>query len=368
MVALGITAFIPSAPAAPAAAPTVRLSLQRSTEPFLVLRWGPPQATLLGAPLVTSKFEEVVGAISPYRVDTRLARQGYFDARWPSSLQGLFIWRDTILQPGKVALEWAPRDQRLQESKDGFNWQNTAGVPATDWYFPPIPMEAPAGPVKVVTALRMFRTMPGPGAATSHIVPPPDIVGFVRLTLQVGRPNYFSYLFRIDDLNLNELLQLPETADGTSIQFYDFSRQVFDLPLTFDAERGWLDADGDAAQWRAGELACAILPRTSIPGATTMEAITLGFVQQEVIRRVLPAGVSLQGPLFPRQGGITTVHQLRPNPDDQVRLYNAATGSFDTYEFLGDDIWLPTEPFLGPGDAFFYVNTSGLPLDWIGTF
>jgi hypothetical protein len=92
-----------------------------------------------------------------------------------------------------------------------------------------------------------------------------------------------------------------------------------------------------------------------------------------MFQRSLPPGYSLNGPLALLRGGITTTHELHPNDGDQVLLYNPDSEDFDTYFFLFGE-WISaedfsaTEPVIGPGDAFFYLNTGTVPLIWQRSF
>jgi hypothetical protein len=358
----------------PVTPPTVRVAIERSTNRFVVVTWGPPQATLQCSSPITGTFADVPGATSPYRVDTRLAPARGYRACLLVDRTNVFIWQDTVRQPGKVVLDWFPREWRLQESATFAQWQDIPSTPPTDWYYPPTPLESPAVPGGVFAGARIYRNVPTAGvAAAQGPVFSVSYFGYANLVFQVGQSNYFSLPLQHPDRNLNTLLPLPPEANGTTLYFYDSEAQDFGPPFVFDGDGGWVSVAGAPALKPSGESAGVIFPQSSTPGATTVVSTMVGEISSGRYQRTLPPGYSLNGPLVPLRGGITTVHNLQANDDDLVLLFNTATRTFDAYGFffglwvLLEDLSLE-EPVIGPGDAFFYVNNSGVPLDWNRTF
>jgi hypothetical protein len=373
IAALGL-AFISSPPSALAASPTVRVSIQQSTNRTARLTWGPPQATLQCSDRVTGNFTNVQNATVPHSVNTLLgpSASGY-RACLSVGPSRVFIWRDTILQPGRIAIEWSPRDSPLQQSADFVQWQN-ASTPPTDWFYPLTPLETPAVSGGVLSGARLYRvaSMPLASSVRSSVFSV-NHVGYANLVFQVGNPpTYFSFPLAHPDQRLDTLLPLGPEADGTTLRFLDPATRQLREPMVFFAEFGWLDFDGTPAVRPPGQSACAIIPRSSAPGATTVVSTTIGEISSGTVQRVLPSGLSLNGPLIPLRGGITTVHNLQPNEGDQVSLFNPATRELDDYEFFADE-WIFVdefsirEPVIGPGDAFYY-NNSDAPFIWTSTF
>jgi hypothetical protein len=299
-------------------------------------------------------------------VDTRQAPVCGYRVCLSVSQPTIFIWRDTIRQPGRIAVEWSPRDWQLQETGDFFLWQ-ASSAPATDWYYPPA-LEPPAAG-RVFAGARIFRIMPVPAVpAPEGPVFSVNYIGFANLVFQVGKSNYFSWPLLHPDQNLNTLLPLAPEADGSFLQFYDSEAESFGPPAVFDPILGgWAELDGSPVFRPAGEIACMIFPQSSTPGATTVVSTMIGELPQGGLRRTLPPGFSLNGPLVPQHGGLTTTHNLQPNDDDVVLLFNTVTRTFDRYDFFFG-VWFPDEPVVGPADAFYYLNTSGIPLDWVRFF
>jgi hypothetical protein len=77
IAALGL-AFISSPPSALAASPTLRVSIQQSTNRTARITWGPPQATLQCSDRLTGNFTNVQNATVPYSVNTLLGPSAPF--------------------------------------------------------------------------------------------------------------------------------------------------------------------------------------------------------------------------------------------------------------------------------------------------
>jgi hypothetical protein len=254
LIAVGLI-WISVPPLGWSAAPTVRVAVERSTNRTALVTWGPPQAVLQCATSVTGPSTNVAGAAAPYRVDTRQAPAAWYRACLAQTPATVFIWRDTILRPGRIALEWTPRDWRLQETRDFVAWQNSP-APVTDWYFPSTLPEVPA-PQGVLAAVRHYRIVPAsPAPARGGLVYSVNVVAHAVLSFQVGQSNFFSFPLLNPDRDFNRLLPFPPEAHGSIAQFYDAPSEQFIL-FEFHSGLGWIDClTGGPALRPAGESAC----------------------------------------------------------------------------------------------------------------
>jgi hypothetical protein len=217
--------------------------------------------------------------------------------------------------------------------------------------------------------MRAYRTAPRALANSESAGPiySVNIVAWGYANFQVGRTNFFSYPFAHFDRRLNTLLPFSPEAEGTLLWFFDTVTQSFGPPNEFSPDLGgWVEPGSfEPAVWPANQSACVISARSPLPGTTSVTTLLFGEVPQGNFQRTLPPGMSLNSPLIPSRGGITSTHRLFPNEGDQVFLFNPGTQRYDSYEFFGG--WFPAEPVIGSIDAFFYVNNNG-PLNWTASF
>ncbi len=134
-----------------------------------------------------------------------------------------------------------------------------------------------------------------------------------------------------------------------------FSAYIFD-----DLEMAWLP-DASAVTLNPGEGAFYVSPE-----ATTLTFV--GEVLQGTLVNDLPAGVKvMRSSKVPQAGLISTDLGLPGEAADNLFTYSGGYSAF-----IFDDLemaWLPYEPTIAVGQAFFYVKNTGNPsTSWTRNF
>jgi len=102
------------------------------------------------------------------------------------------------------------------------------------------------------------------------------------------------------------------------------------------------------------------------PSATTLTFV--GEVLQGSLVNTLPAATKvIRSSMVPQAGLISTDLKLPGEAFDNLYTY---AGGYTTYQFDDvDPIWLPSEPNIGVGQAFFYIKASGnTSTSWVRNF
>jgi hypothetical protein len=78
----------------------------------------------------------------------------------------------------------------------------------------------------------------------------------------------------------------------------------------------------------------------------------------------LPAGFSLASSIVPRSGLLQSQLQFPAAEGDEILIFNRSSGAYDIYDFFFDS-WIPSEPSLGVGQAFWC--SKSIAADWSQT-
>jgi hypothetical protein len=181
-----------------------------------------------------------------------------------------------------------------------------------------------------------------------------NVVGYVNIPVAANTKVLIANQLNTTNNTIASLL--PNVAPGSQLFKFagGFSTYTFD---EFDPI--WLP-DGNATL-NPGEGAFFITPQ-----ATTITFV--GEVRQGLLTNTLPAGVKvIRSSIVPQAGLISTTLGLPGEAGDQLFTF---AGGFTTYTFDEfDPIWLPNEPNINVGQAFFYTKANtGTAVNWVRNF
>jgi len=149
---------------------------------------------------------------------------------------------------------------------------------------------------------------------------------------------------------------LPAPPPGSQLYKYAGSYTIY----TFDPDDlNWVpDAAGTLNPGEGAFLRS--------PVATTITFV--GEVLQGSLTNTLPAGaLAIRSSMVPQAGLAQTDLGVPPDAGDQLYKY---AGSYTIYTFDPDDLnWVPSQPSLGVGEAFFYRKAAaGTQTSWVRNF
>jgi len=84
---------------------------------------------------------------------------------------------------------------------------------------------------------------------------------------------------------------------------------------------------------------------------TQFRAIFQGEILTGNLDNTIPSGLSIKSSKVPQRGGVMSALGLRLAPFDNV--YRWRSNRFDVYTFLPNGTWMPSEPDIEVGEAFF---------------
>jgi hypothetical protein len=104
----------------------------------------------------------------------------------------------------------------------------------------------------------------------------------------------------------------------------------------------------------------------SVPSASTITFV--GEVMQGTLVNPVPVGLDIYSSMVPQEGGITSVLGFTPSIGDTINRWNGpgAPLPYTQSQFLG--LWLPTEPSINVGEAFWLSRSSATGIDWTRDF
>jgi len=188
-----------------------------------------------------------------------------------------------------------------------------------------------------------------------------NIVGYVNLQLTNGF-NLISNPLDLDGTGTNNTLT---TVFGTNLpsgsQVYKFSGGGYNTSDGYISGVGWLA--GGTLSMNPGEGASV-----SVPSSATVTIV--GQVLQgspTPTTNKYSAGFSILSSQAPLAGGIQTVLGFSPQSGDQLYFWDNPSQSFATSAgYLNGVGWLPSEPSLAVGQAFFL--STGAASAWTNSF
>ncbi|MGA4643817.1 hypothetical protein [Limisphaera sp. 4302-co] len=180
-----------------------------------------------------------------------------------------------------------------------------------------------------------------------------NVVGYYNITIP---PNSFALIANQLNTTNNTLGSLiPSAPDGT--QFFKFSGTGWDTYTYDELEGGWLPNGNVSLNPGEGGFV-----RNNTANALTITFV--GEVLQGSLTNPVPAGFSVRSSMVPQAGTLTQL--AFPAADgDQVFVYRGGSYVGATYDEL-EQGWLPAEPNLGVGEAFF--SRKSAPATWVRNF
>jgi hypothetical protein len=176
-----------------------------------------------------------------------------------------------------------------------------------------------------------------------------NVVGYVNLNLVQGW-NLVANQLDADGYGTNNTLA---SVFGDNMPI---NTQVFKF-----SGGAWGESDLYAGVWVAGGT-MTVNPGEGVfiscPEAKTVTVV--GNVMQGNLSTTVPNGYSVASSQVPQAGGLSTVMGYDVAANDQLFFWNKATQGYDTSAlYLGGGLWVPEEPTVAVGDAFFISSTGG---------
>jgi len=183
-----------------------------------------------------------------------------------------------------------------------------------------------------------------------------NVVGYVNIPVPANTKILMANQLNGTNNTIGNLLPNPMVPAFSQLFKFNggFSSYTMD-----DIDLVWLP-DGNATL-NPGEGAFFISPQ-----ATTLTFV--GEVRQGSLTNTLPAGIKvIRSSIVPQAGLVGTTLGLPGQAFDQLFTYN---GGFTSYTFDDIDlVWLPSEPNIAVGQAFFYTKASGnTAVNWVRNF
>jgi hypothetical protein len=180
-----------------------------------------------------------------------------------------------------------------------------------------------------------------------------NAVGYVNTPLTTG------WNLVANPLNTggNTVKEVHPTAPANA-QLVTFSPASGYTTVTFDDLEGSWQPNGNGV----------IAPGTGywLRVAAAGNVTYVGEVPQGNLSTPLVAGLNLVASQVPQAGGITSVLGYTPAPNDQVLVYDPASG-YKTYTFDDlESVWVPSEPILKVGEGVWI--TRGTAGNWTRNF
>lgn len=166
-----------------------------------------------------------------------------------------------------------------------------------------------------------------------------NVVGYYNVTVPANGFAMIANQFNTADNKISALI--PNPPLGTSLFKFDagYTTYIFD-----EFDEVWMP-NGDATL-NPGEGAF-IKNVTGSPMTLTF----VGEVPQGELQSDLPAGFSIRSSMVPQAGAATSVLGFPAQPGDSIFKYADGYTTYIFDEF--DEVWLPNDPVIGVGEAFF---------------
>jgi hypothetical protein len=182
-----------------------------------------------------------------------------------------------------------------------------------------------------------------------------NVVGYYNVTVPA---NSFAMIAnQLDTANNTLGALIPTAPDGT--QFFKYTTGSGWATFTYDElEPGWLPNGNATLNPAEGGFL-----KNNTAAALTVTFV--GEVKQGALSTDMPAGYAVRSSQVPQAGTLTVLGF--PGADgDQVFKYTPGSGyATATYDEL-EPGWLPAEPTIGVGEAFF--SRKGAATTWVRNF
>jgi len=184
-----------------------------------------------------------------------------------------------------------------------------------------------------------------------------NVVGYVNLTLT---SEYSLVANQLDNGNGNLAVEVIPTAPiGTVI--YKFNPATSTYATLTRIPTGWLPATSTMTI-APGEGVFIKKPAS----ASQIDLTFVGEVMQDTLVNPVVIGFDIYSAMVPQAGGLVTVHEYPGTAGDIVYRFNSATGLYQNFTRLPTGSWIPSEPSVEVGEAFFLK--SNVAKDWTRVF
>jgi hypothetical protein len=182
-----------------------------------------------------------------------------------------------------------------------------------------------------------------------------NAVGYINVDVPPG----FSMIANQLNAGTNTIAALlPSVPAGTTI--YKFNGTGYDIASFDDLDNAWLPNGNITLNPGEGAF-------IRNPTQTTNRVTFVGEVPTGALVNPVPAGFSIRSSQVPQAGKVTTDLGFPAAAGDTIYQFNSATGAYNINSFDDlDNAWLPAEPTVAVGEAFFV--RKGAAADWTRTF
>ena len=178
-----------------------------------------------------------------------------------------------------------------------------------------------------------------------------NVVGYVNQVIPPG----FSMIANQLDTGTNTLANLFPSALPTGTTVYKFTGTGYSEESVY-IPGGWTDP---TLTLNLGEGAFIYNSGTS-----PITNAFIGTVWQGTNNVTVPAGFSMQSYLVPIVGGLSTNFSYPAANGDQIYVWNTSGNTFVEYAYAAG--WIPSEPIINVGQAFFI--SRGAATNWVVSF
>jgi hypothetical protein len=166
-----------------------------------------------------------------------------------------------------------------------------------------------------------------------------NVVGYHTVTM---KPGFTMFANQLEAPNMTLAALIPDAPPGAN--FYKFTTGAGWTPYTFDDLDGWLpNGDVTLAPGEGGFF--------RNPTASDVTVTFVGEVKQGELTNPLPEGYSVRSSIVPQAGTATSLG-IPAAPGDNIYTH-ATVGGYTPYTFDDLDGWLPSDPNIEVGQAFF---------------
>ncbi|HEY9174926.1 MAG TPA: hypothetical protein VI136_21770 [Verrucomicrobiae bacterium] len=179
-----------------------------------------------------------------------------------------------------------------------------------------------------------------------------NVVGYYNVTM---KPGFTMFANQFQTTNNTLAALIPTAPPGAN--FYKFATGSGWTPYTFDDLDGWLpDGNVTLAPGEGGFF--------RNPTSSDVTLTFVGEVMQGALTTELPAGFSVRSSKVP-QAGTATALGVPAAPGDNIYTH-ATVGGYTPFTFDDLDGWLPAEPNIAVGQAFFVRKNAAA--NWVRNF
>lgn len=198
-----------------------------------------------------------------------------------------------------------------------------------------------------------------------------NVVGYVNQTIPAGQWAILANPLNNGTNGMNDVIKLPDTADGVTVYRYDDAAGAFKDAIQFVGGFGWFSPTDPAPKLAPGEG--FFIQNTT---ATPLTITFVGEVPQGQLVNALPGGkFALKSSIVPQSARLTAL-EFPAAEGDTVYTFNLGTQAYaNAYIFIDGYGWDSANPdtnIAGPeipvGTGFWVQKSGTTTVNWTRNF